>query len=198
MPALACGGISTIDANTRTDELKLRFLEVLVNLATLLIIGVALYLLWPVIATRGRDPNVPVPQAGIVGSVISALPVSTADAGSIDSISFTGASTVLYVFSTECQYCESQKELIGERLVRLTKDGVRVLTASREPLAVTSGYWGQRQIEVISMPAEGLTALRLRAVPMLYMIDSQGVAQKAFLGPVSGWSEEQFRSELFH
>jgi hypothetical protein len=170
-------------------------LETAANIATVLVAGVAIYLvaLQPH-GARSGSPGEPVAQAELVGRKVESLLIRAENRTEPDTMWLAGAPTLLYVFATTCRFCEAQKEIVADFLD--ADYDVRVLTASREGPAILAGYWGDRNLTALSLSNESATLLGNQAVPMMYLIGAEGLVQKALLGSMAAWSVERLRREF--
>lgn len=178
------------------DRFPYRGAEVLVNVATVCVLGFALFRLansGPGSASEPRPPD-PIVIEGAIGNDVSTLRTREDDFGAVDTVSLIGEATILYLFATTCSYCENQKAHIADFLTSI--EGLRVVSASGEEPRVLEGYWGQRPIPVVSLEREAFAALQASGVPAMYLIDERGRVQRAFLGSMRHWSTESIHDAM--
>lgn len=173
----------------------------LMNLATICVVLVTGVIAWQ--RLFGTDTT-PESSAGHEYALLSDLagdPVSLVNQsldGQIDTLYGPGAETLLYVFSTSCQYCDSQRTHIGSLLMTL-EPSVRVVTASPEPTETTAAYWTGDSLSLpapLSLSETIGKQLNLRSVPRLYHISRNGTIRRALTGTVLSWSPDSLRAWL--
>jgi hypothetical protein len=128
------------------------------------------------------EPRTPSPLAE--GDTIRELLLRTSTGEA--AVSLSERTSVLYVFTTTCAVCISQKDTIARVLATLREDAV--MTASSEPLATTAGYWVGARPELkppMQLSRRAHRALRADFVPYLLVFDAGGRVVFSHLGPIA-------------
>jgi hypothetical protein len=133
----------------------------------------------------------------LVGRPIRAIQASDGSTRWLASNSGTSTAHVLYLFSTTCHFCESQKSHVARLLNGLPSGSV--VTASVEPAWRTNGYWRSVQSRLpapMSLDSAWVRLLGIRAVPTLIFIEPNGTVHEAVTGVVLDWTPQQMRDQL--
>jgi hypothetical protein len=158
----------------------------LLNAATVLVlvlVAATLVRSW----TRPAIGTVPQPNPIGVGSLLKPL-AALAENQSEYQVGVTGSAKVLYVFSTRCPVCTSQKSAVGKWLRTLPTD--RVLTASREDVGLTQPYWSDSSARIelpvpLQLTKSSAAAIQATFVPYMIVTDEKGVVQLSHVGPLA-------------
>lgn len=149
------------------------------------------------VASTTRDTSLPIPlRAHEMEGV--AIPTLTRHDEVGHVIPIAEPPTVLYIFSTTCEYCDRQRSHVKSLLEQL--DIENVVTGSPEPASYTKTYWGPKPTslrEPLQLDNRVLSELRVIGVPMLLLADSSGVIRRAYRGMFLGWDIAKLRTEIF-
>lgn len=108
-----------------------------------------------------------------------------------------GGPHLVYVFSTTCHFCESQRIQMARVLESLPAGAV--VTASEEPVGTIAGYWtgtGAKLPAPVSVPAGTFVPYGINGVPAMLFVNADGRVRAAYVGTARGWDRSRFQKEL--
>lgn len=118
----------------------------------------------------------------VEGSSVTKLTLQAAD-GTPHEFDPAGVPQVIYVFTTSCPACRSQKNDLGRTLASVT--GATVTSLSPELPAMTRSYWDSADVNLNPpkwVSGRSLTEMGIPGVPTLLLVDKTGIVRRAFHG----------------
>ena len=166
------------------------------NVATLLVLSIAVYLALPTVKRMlfGFQSE-PLRDTSLDGEAVDSLIVVDSGGLTTHGVPLIGTPHLLYLFSTTCSYCRAQQKQIAGLLA--TVDDGTVLTASAEPSETTARYWNNISADLSPPLVLSDTSLRILkgySVPRLYFMRADGHVGRAFIGTIPSWTSEHFRA----
>lgn len=177
-----------------TGNLMVRRIEILANLAFLLLCTVGI-----VLGVQAMSRPTPVVANGPPTPARSAPPLyQSGERITIDGVDFTAApKTLLLVVRSTCRYCTDSMPFY-KTLASAPTSGRRARIVALTPEAVEVGaeYFDSFGVKLDGVVSTPLTALKVRGTPTAILVSSTGVVEKVWQGRVDSKTELEVAAAL--
>lgn len=158
-------------------------------------LALAFLLLAVVVAVRtytSRNDRLPVPIVELAGRSID---LSDIGVKQTEPYQTSQSPVLLYAFLTTCAACERQREHIRTLLIG-ARTRVSVVAVSPEPDSLLHNYWDGVLPDPISIKSSLQSTLGISEVPTILLVDSSGLAVRAYKGRFTAWSVAMLQDTL--